>query len=401
MNYGDVLSPLIERGGVEVAVVEPDARHRMLVASQLPGAQQLESVQELVQRVQPGRPIVVVFGPGVANPFGFQQVHRVTTSYPEVGAVFAVEELSTDLLQQALRAGARDTVALSGGADLLLQSVSRVGELLAKPSRVPAVSTTRGTPGRLIVVFSPKGGVGKSTIAINVAVSMARGGTETVCLVDADLQFGDVAVLLSLPPQHTVLDATASVQFADPELLRTLLTRHHSGLLVLPAPVEPVLGEVIRPDEMIGVCSALQAMCGHVVVDCPTRFDDVTFGLIEAADEVLLVGSMEIPSVKSLKIGMQALDLMSVAGPKLRLVLNRANTQVKLDVREVEQVLGLRAEFPIPSDIAVPLSVNAGVPVVLHEPKSAAARAFDHIASSLVGAGVGTEDRRLKRRRKR
>jgi Flp pilus assembly CpaE family ATPase len=109
---------------------------------------------------------------------------------------------------------------------------------------------------------------------------------------------------------------------------------------------------------------------------------------------------MDIPSVKNLKIGMHALDLAAIAGPKLRLVLNRANVQVKLDVREVEQVLGLRAEFPIPSDIAVPISVNAGVPVVEHAPDSPASRALDRIAVALLppDAAATTRRRRAKHR---
>jgi pilus assembly protein CpaE len=155
---------------------------------------------------------------------------------------------------------------------------------------------------------------------------------------------------------------------------------------------------------MVAVCEALQSLCAQVVVDLPTQFDDYVLAVIDAADEVLLVGSMDIPSVKNLKIGIHALDLQAIAGPKLRLVLNRANTQVKLDVREIEQVLGLRAEFPIPSDIAVPLSVNAGIPVVDNDPRSAASRALEHIASAMLGkeaavAGGGRR-RRSKRSRK-
>jgi pilus assembly protein CpaE len=144
------------------------------------------------------------------------------------------------------------------------------------------------------------------------------------------------------------------------------------------------------------VCAALQGISGFVIVDTPTSFDDMTLALLEAADDVLLVASMDIPSVKNLKIGMQALDLIAIAGPKLRLVLNRANAQVKLDVREVEHVLGLRAAFPIPYDLAVPLSVNAGVPVVMHNPGSASARAFEHIAESLLGPAAGSGKGRRK-----
>jgi pilus assembly protein CpaE len=104
---------------------------------------------------------------------------------------------------------------------------------------------------------------------------------------------------------------------------------------------------------------------------------------------VLLVASMDIPSIKNLKVGMQTLDLLALAGPKLRLVLNRANARVKLDVKEVEKALGLDAQFPIPSDIAVPQAVNRGVPVVLDNPRSPSARAFEDIATEfLTEAGV-------------
>ena len=169
--------------------------------------------------------------------------------------------------------------------------------------------------------------------------------------------------------------------------MRSLVSRHDSGLLVLPAPVEPVPGGAVSPQDVVAVCGGLQAMCKYVVVDLPTQFDEYVLALIEAADEILLVGNMDIPSVKNLKIGIQALDLMALAGSKLRLVLNRANVQVKLDVREIEQVLGLRAEFPIPNDLAVPIAVNAGIPVVMNDPNSAASRAIQNIATSLLGPG--------------
>jgi len=385
VEYGGALG-MIPSGPprFDVVVVEPDPRQRMRLGTQLAGAAQFESIEELVQHLRAGRAMVAVFGPGLAVPYGFQQVQRLVSAYPELGAVFAVDEVSTTMLQSALRAGARDTVSVNDGA-ALAQSVSRVGDLLAgTSSRTPAIAERRGAPGKLIAVFSTKGGVGKSTVAINVAVAMARKTHERVALVDGDLQFGDVAVLLGLPPQHTILDAAASMQFADPEMLRAMLGRHDSGLLVLPAPTEPVLGTQLRPEEILAVCNGLQALCGYVIVDLPTLFDEYVLAVVDAADEVLLVGSMDIPSVKNLKIGVQALDLAAIAGPKLRLVLNRANTQVKLDVREIEQVLGMRADYPIPSDIAVPISVNAGMPVVDFDPRSAATRALEFIALSLL-----------------
>jgi len=385
----------------DVAIVEPDSRSRLRLGASITTAVPFDTLEALLQALRPGRPAVVLFGPGLANPYGFEQIHRLISVRPELGAIFAVDgEVTTAMLHAALRAGARDTVSVNDPA-ALAEAVSRVGGMLGGAvSRAPVPIEHRAAPGKLIVVFSAKGGVGKSTVAINVAVGMAHRSDERVALVDADLNFGDVAVLLGIPPQQTVLDAVSATQYGDSDLVRSMLTVHSpSGLLVLPAPTEPVLGSIIDPAEIVAVCQTLQSTCGVVVVDLPAQLDDVTVALIEAADIVLLIGGMDIPSVKNLKIGMQALDLHAIAGPKLRLVLNRANIQVKLDVREVESVLGLRAEFPVPSDISVPIAVNAGVPVIEHAPDSPASRAFDRIARTLLGgdAVLGKGRRRMRR----
>jgi len=384
--YAMATAGTIEPFGYDVAVVEPDTGMRQCLGTELTGAAQFATIEELLQVSESGRPVVTVFGPGFATSLGFQHVHRVTGAHPEFGAVFAVHELSTDVLQQALRAGARDAVVIGGEASLR-QSVDRVGELLAgSVTRATAPTKPLGEPGRLIVVFSPKGGVGKTCVAINVAAAMAKRSPAPVVLVDADLQFGDVSVMLGLPPQNTVLDAAAAVQYGDSELVETLPGRHTaSGLLVLPAPLEPVPVEAMLPGEMVTICGALQNVAGHVVVDLPSVFNDYVLALIEAADDVLLVGSMDIPSIKNLKIGMTSLDLQAIAGPKLKLVLNHANAKVKLDVKEIERVLGLTAEFAVPEDLAVPMSVNAGVPVVIDDPKAPVSRALDRIAESLLG----------------
>ena len=255
-SFATVAPTGVETADFDLAVIEPDYTIRTRLAVELADAAQFETIEDLVQKLTGGRPVVAVFGPGFVSPMGFQHVHRLTGAHPEVGAVFAVSELSTDVLQQALRAGARDAVVIGGEASLH-QSVDRVGELLA--SSVTARPPRRrrpgpASPGRLIVVFSPKGGVGKTCIAINVAVAMAKRSADPVVLVDGDLQFGDVSVMLGLPPQHTVLDAAAAAQYGDMELVQSLAARHDSGLLVLPAPIEPMPTDALLPGEMVNIC---------------------------------------------------------------------------------------------------------------------------------------------------
>ena len=153
---------------------------------------------------------------------------------------------------------------------------------------------------------------------------------------------------------------------------------------MLPAPVEPSAADQVRPEEMVAIVESMLRLSDYVVADMPPHFDDSVLALLEIADDILLVASMDIPSIKNVKIGIQTLDLMSLAGGKIHLVLNRANAKVRLDVKEVERSLGMEAEFPIPSDIAVPQSVNRGVAVVLDSPKSPAARAIEKMTDVLI-----------------
>src|SRR4029434_1339588 len=154
---------------------------------------------------------------------------------------------------------------------------------------------------------------------------------------------------------HTTLEAAGAIESADTQLLEGILETHEaSSLRVLCAPIEPSSADSITPEAMIAIVRLLRRMFDYVVVDMPPHFDDVVLALLEEADDVLLVASMDIPSIKNLKVGIPTLDLLALAGPKLRLVLNRANARVNLDIADVERALGVTAEFRVPSDISVP-----------------------------------------------
>ena len=163
-----------------------------------------------------------------------------------------------------------------------------------------------------------------------------------------------------------------------------LATHEASSLRVLCAPVEPASADKITPQAMVGIVKMLRRMFDFIVVDMPPHFDDVVLALIEESDSVLLVASMDIPSIKNLKVGIQTLDLLSLAGGKLHLVLNRANARVHLDVSDVERALGVTAEYRIPSDISVPQAVNRGVPVVIDKPRAPAALALRSVAETFL-----------------
>jgi pilus assembly protein CpaE len=376
-----------------VAAVEPDERFRTRLTIQLAAmdATMSDSIESLVASLDGNRPSVVVFGPGLANDTGLAHAARLVRQHPELGVVLVCPELSLALLQQALRAGVRDALALDTDDAALRASIERVGESLVSTRTAPGSGPAE--LGRVIVTFSTKGGVGKSILATNLSVALASRSSKQVAIVDGDLQFGDVAVLLGVPPTHTTVDAAAAIDQADTALMDSFLATHPAtGLRVLPAPVEPSAADSISPEQMLGIVRMLRTMCAFVIVDMPPHFDDVVLALLEEADDVLLVASMDIPSIKNLKVGIQTLGLLSLAGAKLRLVLNRANAKVNLDIADVERAIGISVAFRVPSDIAVPQAVNRGVPVILDKPRSASAMALGELADAVLAAEVAQPD---------
>lgn len=405
---------------VSVALVESDDPIRDRMQAMLGGAATpFDSLEELTSRLTGTVPVVIVLGPSCANDATLELSERIITQYPSVASILVANELTTALLQKALRCGTRDVLALNGESGAVSQAVQRLAialdqtmrttgpAIVAPPPPVPDHHETTvasepvtphvdqpdgtlppiepGEPGHVLTVFSTKGGAGKSVIATSLAVALAQRSERPVCLVDADLQFGDVAVMLKLTPHHTIVDVVSSLDRLDPALLQSLLVTHEpTGLMVLPAPLEPAFADQVGAAHMTAIIDQLRSFCSYVIVDTPSYFNDVVLSLVESSDKLLLVAGLDIPNVKNVKIALQTLRLLNTPPEKLMLVLNRANSKVKLDVGEVERTLQIKADVMVPSEIVVPQSVNKGEPVVTHAPKSGAAKSIQGLAEQFL-----------------
>jgi pilus assembly protein CpaE len=386
-HQGDaVIEPSVPHlADVVLAVVDPDPQVRTTIALQLGGPGIVtypdSEIESLVGYRSGSKPLVVIFGPGLADSAGLAKVESFTQARPEAGAVLVAAELSTELFQQAFRCGIRDVLGMPVETATLYSSLERVARTLTGlPASAPPVEMP-SMDGQVIAVTSTKGGSGKSVVATNLATVLAQQTPGPVVLVDADLAFGDVAVMMRLGASHTLAEAVTAGDHLDSPYLQSLLVKHEpSGLLVLMAPPEPSFSELVSAKDVIRIIDLLRGFCSHVVIDTQAGMNDVTLAVIEHSDETLMVASTDVPNIKDTKIGLQTLHRLGVDASKLTLVLNRANSKVHLNISEVEHTLGMKADCQIPSSLVVPLSVNRGVPVVLDAPKSEVAGAFEQLA---------------------
>jgi pilus assembly protein CpaE len=370
-----------------VAIVDDDPKLRTRLAMQLSEAARAAAYPNLgaLEEKLSGSPVVIVAGPSFAAPQAMEQVARLVRNRSELSAVMVVQELSMEVLQRALRSGISDVVALPAETAQLQEAVERAAESLnlgvSTPSLAPVTDGGRSERGRIVTVFSTKGGAGKSFVATNLAVVLAKRSDKPVALVDADLQFGDVAVMLGMAPDHTIIDAVNSMDRLDVPMLKSLLMKHEpSGLNVLAAPIEPAFADSVSLPHMRRILELLTSFCSHVIIDTPASFNDIVLGILEQTDDIVLMAGMDIPHIKNTKIGLQTLRLLHIPASKVKLTLNRANSKVKLDIADVERTLQMKADCLLPSDIAVPQSINKGVPVVLDAPRTGVARNLERMA---------------------
>ena len=323
----------------------------------------------------------VVVGPSVDQGTALTLAESMRVIRPSLGFVLVRRRIDTSVLAEALRAGVREVVEERDIAGLST-AVRRTREL-ARAMRDQVDSAEGGDldgpRGRIVTVFSAKGGCGKTTMSTNLAAVLADRGKREVCLVDLDLAFGDVAIALQLFPSHTIADAIPLGDTLDAQGVASLLTPHSPGLAALVAPVEPGAASTI-PAELVGrILDILRQEFDYVVVDTPPAFDDQVLAAFDRSDVIALLATMDIPAIKNLKLTLETMELLNYSRDRYQVVMNRADAKVGLVVSEVEKTLRTPIVSQIPSSAEVPKATNRGVPIVLDQPKhpvSLAIRAF-------------------------
>ncbi|HJV46012.1 MAG TPA: AAA family ATPase, partial [Bacillota bacterium] len=281
-------------------------------------------------------------------------------------------------LKRAMRMGAADTLSSPFSRDEIKQALQVADQRLSLPAGQPEKYA-----GRIITICGTKGGIGKTTVTVNLAVTMAKYNLK-VAVVDADLQFGDAAIILDLQPRKTIYEFIKECN-EDYSQIGSYMIHHSSGVDLLSAPHRPEFAEEIEGADLAAILSQLQQQYDVVLVDTPPALVETSLVALEHSTDILLITSMELPTLKNSKLGMETLETLGLK-ERTKIILNRDSEVKGLRLESVEEILGSPIFTRIPSDgnVVVP-SINQGIPFVLSHSRAAVSRSIFTLASMILG----------------
>jgi pilus assembly protein CpaE len=314
-------------------------------------------------------------------PAGEIEAIRGVTAAP---IVLVTSASANAMLSEALAAGIFDVVLLPQLTDGIVFTIKKAHSLAAGRAATGTAKSSASVEGKVVTLFSPKGGAGKTVLASNLASVFARHQGRRTLLLDLDLQFGDAAIMMGIEPEKTIYDLVMARRELDSDALAGYVTAHQSGIHVLPAPLRPEDAELVTEERLGHLFSVAKECYDVIVVDTPPFFHGPVLATLDRTDQLLLVATLDVPSIKNVKLTMQTLDLLHYPKERRHLLLNRCGSKVGLKPQEVERALDIKVEFEVPVEREVAVSVNRGVPIALSAPKSPVAKALAVVADTLV-----------------
>jgi pilus assembly protein CpaE len=318
----------------------------------------------LLARVEEaGYPYVVVLGADVPMGRSLELAEGVDVTRPATSVV-VIADADPDLWVTAMRAGVRDILSPDAGLDDVTAVLKRAAELAQARQQAHLEVSGPRSDHRLIVVASPKGGVGKTTVSTNLAVGLAQSGQGSTVIVDLDMQFGDVASALALIPEYTLPDTVHGAASTDPLVLKTFLSRHPTGLYVVAGSESPASGDAVTAEQVGRLLDTLSREFRFVIVDTAPGLSDHTLVALERATDLVLMSSMDVPGVRGLRKELDVLRELGLVPDGLHLLINEFDPAGTISLADVETTIGQSLDVVLPRGSGVPLSTNTGVPLL-------------------------------------
>jgi pilus assembly protein CpaE len=369
---------------------------------------------EAIDQAHKLHPDIILMDVNMPGLDGIQATERLAHALPSSPVIIMSVQGERDYLRRAMQAGAREFLIKPFSHDELVAAIRRVHELEVRKNamspRPAAPQPTSGGPmgptmGEVFVVFSGKGGVGKTTIASNLAVSIAAETKARVGLVDLDLQFGDVGVMFNIDHPRSITDLTESPEVVDVENINSILADGPNGVRVLLSPLSPELADLVTAEHVKAIFGELRKMFDYIIVDASSQLSETTLEVIEIATKILVVTSLTIPSIKTAKLALKVLESLEVSADEPVLVVNRVDSYGDFNREAIESNLRTKVAVQLPHDPqVVGVSITRGAPFVQLQPEAEISRSIRELAgkllpsAALAEAGAGGDDAGKRKR---
>lgn len=384
-------------GLIKVLIADDVAETRLNISKLISFCPQAEVIgeasdaQEAITAARQLQPDIILMDINMPGMDGITATEILSTELPDCGIIIISVQNESEYLKRAMIAGAKNYLTKPFTGDELINAITKTYESTYR-ARKNSMTGSKPCSGKIVTVFSTKGGIGKTTIATNLAVAIAEKTNGQVCILDADLQFGDVSLFLNIIPQATVADLVKDMDHLDDNLRGGYLTDYSKRLKVLPAPLRPEQADNITAMHLTEILNAMRTMFQYIIVDTCPSFSDAMLAVLDASDEILVVSALDLPTIKNVKLCLEIMDSLEYCTEKIKLVLNRANTETGVDVNEAEKSLGKKFTLLLPSDGKIVVSsVNKGIPFVLSNPETEVARGIFELAGKVSGEKIELE----------
>lgn len=348
-------------------------------------AGEVKDGNEALEKIKELQPHVVLLDIDLPVIDGLQLTEMLVKEYPTVQPIVTSTKSESVYFRQALKSGAKDFLTWPFNDKDLIDAITNV---YTKWLKDRPDFDAESNEAKVVTFFATKGGVGRTTLATNVAVALAAKGKRTL-LIDASLQFGDIALALNIKPKNTIIDLVQSGEFAADDIERRLTRHEESGLQILAAPITPASADMIRPEHLSTIIKTLKPLYQFIIIDMPAAITEKELAILDATTLLFLVATLEITSLNNTRKSLKILTELG-HGPKVKLLLNKNvdDPTIGITKEAIETHLGVSVYAVVPSEpVTTQASLNRGEAFVLKQPMSLISRNIIDIAEKLVGPG--------------
>jgi len=368
-----------------VLVVDSDESVRQVLRDQLEQMDDVELSSEVdeidkgLEAVRTAKPDIVILQLPKKPDKTLRWAQGTKLEFPDMNIFVTSQDKTPELIISAMRAGAQEFLSRPIDAKELKGAIQKV---IKTKEQIKAQAPESG---RIISVFSKKGGLGVTTVAVNLGVALSQVASKKAALLDLDLQLGDISSFLNLSSTYSILDACNPDNEVDGVKLQSCMTRHKSGVFVLAEPKNPLDSENISPSQINQILGHLQSMFSYVIVDTPHIFDSKTLEAFQLSDHIIIVTVPSIPALRATKKSLDAFRDLGYGPDKVKVIVNRATKKDKISTGEIKKTIHYQVSWVIPNNYKAAIeSVDSGVPLVQDKGSSNVAKSISELADDIT-----------------